>query len=163
MADFETGLTQDGQLFIAALTEYRSGQFSKAETSLRKILRRNPRHAGALHYLGAIAGQYQKTDQAILLVKKACEIDGSDADAAKTLGLLYVSEKKLDLAIENFKAATELKPNFVDAWICLGGAYLELGQLENSERASLRALEIDPASTDARQNLATRYFFGKEY
>jgi len=163
MEEFEIGLTHDDQLFVAALTDYRSGQFSKAETAFRKILSRNPRHPGSLHYLGAIAGQYQKTDQAIILVKKALEIDRSDADAAKTLGLLYLSKKKLDLAIENFKTATELKPKFLDAWTCLGGAYLKSGQLGDSEKASLRALEIDPASIDARQNLATKYFFEKEY
>jgi tetratricopeptide (TPR) repeat protein len=71
---------------------------------------------------------YERGDieHAILLLKKALEINPKYANAYNGLGYIYGARKNYDQAIQNFTKAIEYYPTFWDAYLRRGRIYLEI-------------------------------------
>jgi Tfp pilus assembly protein PilF len=66
-------------------------------------------------------------------------------------------------AITAYQAILAAHPEATTAWINLGNAQEKLGQHEEAEASFRKALQIDPASRDALNNLAWLLFEEKRY
>jgi len=95
---------------------------------------------------------------------KALSLDDSLAEAHTALGsvkLFY--EWDWAGAERAFERAFALNPNYVDAYHWSSHLKMVQGRREESLRASLRALELDPLSTQMGIHLAWHYLMARQY
>src|SRR3990170_7860011 len=81
----------------------------------------------AYYYLGSIALDQQKTDEAIELLKQATTIERSDSDAWYLLGTAYRQSGKLDEAVDALAQAVLFVPDFTEAYEQMALVYDEKG------------------------------------
>lgn len=100
----------------------------------------------------------------VLLLLSGCSLpkiiilhDPLSADEHIRLGNIYASQGKDDLAREQYRAATEQDAKHVKAWTLLGELSFRLGDLKQSEKAYVKALDLDPKNGDILNNLAWVY------
>ena len=136
--DFELGAVFDKQK-----------RFADAEAAFRRVLAREPDHAGALNYLGyMLADRGERLDESVAFLKKALEIEPDNGSFLDSLGWAYYKTNRLDLASENLKrAAEQLKTNSViqDHY---GDVLFKLARYTEAIDAWTRALAGDSDSID---------------
>jgi serine/threonine protein kinase len=94
-------------------------------------------------------------EQAESLLKKAIELDPTNAEAFFNLGKLYTSKKKYARAIHAYDKATDLDPSSPDAFFNLGFIYYGKKDYAKAEAMFLKVTELQPAYLDeAYVNLA---------
>ena len=101
-------------------------------------------------------------ETAIVLYERTIKLNPSFAPAYNNLGLLY-REAGLD-PVEiawYFKSAIDIDPKFEDAYINLGKAYYSLNYFDLAERYTIKALELNPSSQQAKLSLAWIYLLGR--
>lgn len=89
----------------------------------------------AHYYVGTIALDQQRPDEAITHLKQAVIIDRTDADAWYQLGAAYIEGGSLDEAIAALSRAVLFVPNFADAYEKLAVAYDRKGLVPESRYA----------------------------
>ena len=75
------------------------------------------------------------------------------------LGIAYESENNLTLAEQHLKDATRGRP---DAWFFLGNVYFRQERYDDAEKAYHTAIAKQPASAEARNNLAWLLYIRKK-
>jgi len=103
-----------------------------------------------------------EAEKAISLYEKVLDLNPSFAPAYNNLGLIY-REAGLD-PIEvawYFKSAVDIDPKFEEAYVNLGKAYYVLNYFDLAERYTLKALELNPDSGQAKLSLGWIYLLGK--
>lgn len=68
------------------------------------------------------------------------------------LGSAYYANGQLAVALEELTLASEIHPRYAPAWYMLGLVYMDLKEDAEAERAFKKALDLDPASSEARNN-----------
>jgi len=81
----------------------------------------------AYYYLGSVALEQKKPDEAIEPLKLATSIERSDSDAWYLLGTAYLQSGKLDEAVDALRQAVLFVPDFTEAYEQLALAYDEKG------------------------------------
>lgn len=79
------------------------------------------------------------------------------------LGMSSYMAKNYSEAIANFFIASQLAPNEPKVWNALGLAYMEVQENSKSERAFLKALQVDKNYTEAKLNLGILYYRQANY
>ena len=106
----------------AALEHHRAGRLAQAKVLYQQILQTEPDHPDALHYLGAIASNEGRHQQAVELIGRAASIRPSRSmhynlgNAFKALGRLEEAEQRL-------LTAKQLAPENVDVYVYLAQLY----------------------------------------
>jgi tetratricopeptide (TPR) repeat protein len=111
------------------------------------------------------ASEYaQKGDmeEAIKLYEKVLKLNPNFAPAYNNLGLAYreIGLDPVEVAWY-FKNAIDVDPKFEDAYINLGKSYYGLGHFDLAEHYTLKALELNPSSAQAKLSLGWIYLLGK--
>ena len=137
-----------------------SGDFTKAESELRLLLRTVPNNAHALNLLGIICAQQKRESEAETLFKQAIAIQPDFAGAHASLGLLYVQMGKNDLAIAPLQEALRLDPGRSDArtvlvsvWRDQAHAAAQQNELEKALALLLDARKVNPGDADLQYDL----------
>ena len=73
-----------------ALEHHRAGRLDQAEMLYRRILERQPANPEALYFLGVLAHQAGRNDEAIELIEKAHREGGARAQSLNSLGMAYL-------------------------------------------------------------------------
>ena len=131
-----------------ALSHHQNGRLREAEELYHQILRTEPEHADALHYLGLIAHQQGCRETAVELMTRAIEKEPRRAVYFVHLGQLWEASGELDQAIANYRKAASLDPGLEAAFHKLGDALLKRGQLAEAAASYGRALSIQPESPE---------------
>ncbi|MBI5033152.1 MAG: tetratricopeptide repeat protein [Chloroflexi bacterium] len=76
----------------------------------------NPQLETVNYQLGVLYSQQQKYAQATTALKRALEINGTDADAHFALGIVYQNTSDYSSAIKEFAEALRYTPDFVEAY-----------------------------------------------
>jgi tetratricopeptide (TPR) repeat protein len=142
------------QVFADARRHHQAGRLADAELLYRKILAAEPRHAGGLHLLGAIAHQTGREAAAAALMEQAIAIDGGVADYHFHLGNVYGRLGLPEQAVGCFRRAIALRPELAEAHSNLGYALAQLGDLEEAAACCRRAIVLRPDFPLAHYNLA---------
>ena len=143
------------QAFELALQHHRAGRLAEAEALYRQILAVDPRHADALHLLGALAHQVGRNDVAVGLIRQAIAVNPDYPEAYNNLGVALRDHGQLDEAIASYRRAIALRPDYSDAHNNLGTAMRDRGQLDEAIASCRQAIAYQPNSPEAHNNLGT--------
>ncbi len=133
----------EDQIFQAAMFDHQSGRVREAERGYRDVLARDPRHAGALGYLGLLAHQSGHSDEGIALLKKAIAAEKRNPDLRYNLACMFADIGRDDEAILENRKAIELKPNYIAAHGNLSALLLLSGQIDEALAATVRGLKVE--------------------
>jgi predicted O-linked N-acetylglucosamine transferase (SPINDLY family) len=127
----------------------------KRKKLYQRILRADPEHADALHYLGLIAHQLGRSETAVGLITRAIEKEPERAVYFVNLGQVWEASGALDKAIANYRKATLLDPGLEAAFHKLGDGLLKQGQLAEAAASYGRALTIQPDTPQTINSLGS--------
>jgi len=142
------------QAFELALQHHRAGRLAEAGKLYQEILKVQPNHPGALHFLGVTAHQAGQHELAAQWICGAIALDPTNAAAHGHLGEAYRALGRLEEAITSYARALELNPESPEAHNNLGAAQIELGRMDAATVAIGRALQLNPDFAPAHFNLA---------
>ena len=158
---FETALKVDGTNFDALnglLTLYaRTQEVDKAHARIDQALASFPNNA-SLHYLKAQAFGFQhNVPSAEAELKKALEFDSNYMPAYSALGALYINSKQEDRAITEYQKIIALRPENATPYTLIGILEDQRKNYDAAIENYRKALEKDPNSVIAANNLAWLY------
>ena len=100
--------TKAEDIYAAAISHYRKGEFVQAENLCRLALSRDPRHLRSLVLLGDVVQQGGRNKLAVKLLGQALELDRTDAAAHDNIAIAYQALGRLDEAVAHFTHAMAL-------------------------------------------------------
>jgi 2-polyprenyl-3-methyl-5-hydroxy-6-metoxy-1,4-benzoquinol methylase/Flp pilus assembly protein TadD len=103
---FQAAKAED--IYAAAISHYRKGEFVQAENLCRLALNREPRHLRSLVLLGDVVQQGGRNKLAVKLLNQALELDRTDAAAHDNIAIAYQALGRRDEAVAHFTHAMAL-------------------------------------------------------
>lgn len=138
--------------FQSALQFHQQGRFSEAAESYQAILRRNPKHADALHFLGLIYYQTGNPQAALTLIGQALAIRPGYTEALNNQGITLHALQRYPEALSAYQKALRLRPAQADVLYNCGNALKEMQRYDEALSAYQSALKLHPAYIDALTN-----------
>ncbi|MBF0229555.1 MAG: tetratricopeptide repeat protein [Desulfamplus sp.] len=148
-------------------------EYDAAEKALHDAVECSPSLAEAYVLLGGICLQRNDLEGCLRYNKYATKARAGFAEGYANIGFVLLQlidgkdekadEEKLDLAIKNLQKAVIHNAKFVQAYTTLGNAYLMKGLVDESIKANLQAVRIQPEFPISHNNLAVGYLQKKEY
>jgi TolB-like protein/Flp pilus assembly protein TadD len=116
---------------------------------------------GAYGYIAPLEGR-RKAEEA---ARKALALDEDLAEAHAVLGLAYTYfvPSNFSLGDRELRRAIELSPSLAVAHLYLGLSLVRQGRLDESLEESLKAFKLDPLSSIIARQLASPYYFRRDY
>jgi 2-polyprenyl-3-methyl-5-hydroxy-6-metoxy-1,4-benzoquinol methylase/Flp pilus assembly protein TadD len=100
--------TKADDIYAAAISHYRKGEFVQAENLCRLALSRDARHLRSLVLLGDVVQQGGRNKLAVKLLSQALELDHTDAVAHDNIAIAYQALGRSDEAVAHFTHAMAL-------------------------------------------------------
>jgi tetratricopeptide (TPR) repeat protein len=97
------------------------------------------------------------TEQAMLALERAVEINPSLAESHINLGNIYLKKDRIKDAIGEYETALEIDPDNAKTCNNLGNAYTKQGRLNDAISQYTHSIEMEPNFTEAYRNLANAY------
>ncbi|MDH3197258.1 MAG: alkaline phosphatase family protein [Candidatus Krumholzibacteria bacterium] len=129
------------------------GEYLKAIEEYRRAIALRPDFPAAYNNMGVCYGKLKRYDEAEAAILKALELNPRDYFAMNNLAVMHIERGQLSKAIEVCRRAVAMEPGYVNGHVTLGGAYAMNRQFDLAEAAFRRALELDPQSAAATENL----------
>lgn len=142
------------QILDGAIREYRAGNRPKAKAIFGDVLREDAENAAALHFLGVIAFEEGKPDEAVALMREAVEKNATIPLFHGNLGEIYRKLGRLEEAVAACQRAVAIHPVYPEAMNTLGAAHLARGEFDEAEAALRKAIEYKPDFAPAHAALA---------
>ena len=120
--------------FFDARIRLAKGNADEAISLLQRVVKDDPKFAGAHHFLGVAFMQKHQTLQAQGAFTEAVKLNPNLPESRTALAGIHLAEGSLDLAIEQAQAAIQLNPRNVQAAIISGDAYLRKGDFAKSKQ-----------------------------
>jgi tetratricopeptide (TPR) repeat protein len=131
-------------LFQLGFLKHELGRPEEALDFMEKVIRINPDHAQALNFVGyTLTEQGRDLDRALILIKKALEIEPENGYFLDSLAWLYFKTQKLDKAWEAISRAVTIQGQDPVIWDHYGDIASSLGKKEKAREAYQRALELE--------------------
>ncbi len=149
---------KENVLFTRGAMLERQKRFDEAEAQFRKVIELNPKHAGALNYLGyMLADRNVRLDEAYQLVKQALDLEPDNGAYLDSLGWVFYRQGKLDQAEGLLQRAVQQQPD-PTVHDHLGDVYLKEGKIREAIaqwQASLKEFKAQPPSAEDPDELAS--------
>ncbi|BCZ79370.1 hypothetical protein PTKU64_30450 [Paraburkholderia terrae] len=139
-------------LLNTALAHHQASRLAEAKAIYDQILRANPRHSDALHFLGLLACQIQQHEAGITLMRQSIAIL-PNAIYYNNLGNALREHGQLKQAIDGYREAVTLNPEYAEAHNNLGNALREDRQPDAAMHSCAQAIELRPGYAEAYNNL----------
>ena len=136
------------------LRAHQAGRLAEAERHYRRLLAQQPKHPGALHYMGLLAFQAQRYDIAVQLIGLSIAEKADDPTAHVNLGNALAMLARVADAEAAFRRAIALDPGLADAWFNLGNILREQQRFADADTAYRRVIALRPNHVGALKNLA---------
>jgi tetratricopeptide (TPR) repeat protein len=150
----QSGLCAGLLLALGALSWQRAWAYESEETLWTDTLARNPTCSVVYNGLGVDLEQKGEVDKAIVLYRKALEIEPDYAQAHYNLGVALAKKGDLDGAIAQYQAALKINPNYAVVHNNLGVALYQKSRVDEAVFHFQEALRLNPHYVDAQVNLA---------
>jgi predicted O-linked N-acetylglucosamine transferase (SPINDLY family) len=135
-------------------TLYDQQRWAEAADAFRQSLARNASDATVWTALGAAEHALGRFDAAQESYEQSQRLAPDDVHVTTRYALLASQRGNPRRGIEIIHQVLAREPLLAPAWLVLGNSQRLLDQLSAAESAYRRAIEIEPASRDARYNLA---------
>jgi tetratricopeptide (TPR) repeat protein len=137
-----------------ALIAYHSGQFEECQSILQGLFASGSRTAAALNLSGWCYQKQGKHAEAVESLKQS--INAAPAEETNYLDLIkiLIEQRSLPRALEVAKQATQTFSGSFDAFEAKGLVETEMTDFTAAVQSYTRALEIDPANSDALLGVA---------
>ncbi|MFA5085001.1 MAG: tetratricopeptide repeat protein, partial [Candidatus Omnitrophota bacterium] len=125
-----------------------------AVSELRQAIKLDPKFSDAYNYLGYMyAEQGSNLDEAIVLIKKAIELEPDNGAYIDSLGWAYFQDGMTDEALTELEKAVKLEPD--DPTVCdhLGDVYFKKSFKDKARAQWERSLKLDPKQDKVREKL----------
>ena len=139
------------QLLTQAYSLHHNGKFAEAEILYRQLLTAQPRQPDALHLLGLLCYQTNRTLDAIAWLEQAVSISPKNTDYLHNYGRALNAAGRSDEAIRSYQKALSLTPKDLDLQINMGNAYLQLGRFEEAAGYYRRLVKIRSLNADTKE------------
>jgi tetratricopeptide (TPR) repeat protein len=139
-------------LLERAVAFHRQGDLASARRAYDEIIAIYPRHADALHLRGVVAAQTNDPARAAELIRRAVDIDPTNAAAHSNLGAALHGLKDLDGALAAFDRAVALQSGFAQALFLRGNVLHELRRLDAALASYDAAIAINRHFAEAYSN-----------
>ncbi len=141
-----SGFLED-TLFRQALGHHQAGRLRDAEAGYREVLGANPRHAGALGYLGLLAHQSGHSDAGIDLLRKAIASDKRNPEPHYNLARVLSDCGRDDDAIVHNRKVLEIAPDYPGAHTNLAALLLLHGKSAEALAIAVKGLQLDDSAS----------------
>ncbi|BAY62225.1 TPR repeat-containing protein [Calothrix brevissima NIES-22] len=138
----DTIVRERSQFIQQANNLYSQGNFSGAEESLRKFLKRFPDDAFGHYQLGNVLFRQNRSDEAISAYQEAIRLKPKYALAYNGIGIVHASQSHWDDAISQYRKALEINPTYGDALTNLALALWQLNKKDEAIASLKKALDI---------------------
>jgi tetratricopeptide (TPR) repeat protein len=136
-----------------AFQHHQDGNLPEAVRLYGEILAEHPNCAPAWHFLGLIAHQAGKCDQAIGNIRRAVELIPDYVDAHRNLGVVLHDFGQYREAVLSFRRVLDFQPNNAEVNDLLGFSYYLLGEWSAAMSCYQRALSLEPNNVAACNHL----------
>lgn len=152
----------EGQdLFTKAKGFLAAKDTARAVVTFQDALKAGQKTADCNYYLGAIAFNQGKLDDAIRYLSSAVKINDEHVDALIALGDAYIAKGDATNAVAQYKRAAKIAPKDCRVPLAFGVALVELNQLDGPDGAIVqltRAKECDPNNAQVYVALGDAYY-----
>ena len=138
--------------FVEAVAAHRNGQMQRAQALYMLILATQPRHIGALHFLGVLHYQTGNPERALNLLDKAIAIYPDDPSAHSNRGNALRLLGDVLGAYDSYDRAVQLQADHADALYNRGCVALQLGRAEQALTDFQAAQQQQPDNTAVLNN-----------
>ncbi len=139
--------------FSQAFLLHEKGQFERAETLYKSVIKIQPRHFDSLQLLGYLAFQTGRHELAIKLISQAIAINPNFASTYCNIGLALQALGRFDEALANYDKAIALQINFFEAHNNRGNVLKDLKRYDDALLAFEKAIALQPNFAEAANNL----------
>ena len=133
-------------LFRQALHHHQSGRLRVAEVGYRDVLAIDPRHSGALGYLGLLAHQSGHSEAGIDLLKKAIVADKRNPEPHYNLARVLSDCGRDGDAVAHNRKALEIAPDYPGAHNNLGALLLLHGRPADALAVTAKGLQFEDSA-----------------
>jgi protein O-GlcNAc transferase len=130
--------------FEQAVALHQQQKLADAERIYRQVLQQQPNHFGALHHLGVIALDTQRTEQGADLIRKAIGLNATVGIAHCNLGKALLDLKRPKEALASCDKAIALAPDLAMAHNNRGKALFDLRRLQDAVASYDEAITLKP-------------------
>ena len=130
------------------------GMLAEAEAEARELLTFCHDSSELYQVFGEILICQKLPEEAIIVFRKAMELDPENIMAMGMLAHLLGDREQLLKAIQKMVQKIKASAGFADCWNSLGRLHGLAGQFEDAQKAFRKALDLNPKFSDARINLA---------
>ncbi len=136
-----------------SVDSHQAGRLEEAELGYQKILRVNPNHADANHFLGLIAHHFERFETAVELISLAIKTKPRIAAFHFNLGLALQQQELWGKASKAFRQAQKINPGHSEALANLGQVLHKTENLDEAITSLHQSLAIRPDNIIALNNL----------
>jgi Flp pilus assembly protein TadD len=136
----------------AGMANERTGNYAGAVRAYNRGLAVEPDNVELLNSLGFALFQQGKSDEAVVALEKALDVDPRHWKAHNNMALASIDIGEFELAEAHYRESLAIEPQPA-IYNDLGYVLERQGMLEEATDAYRQSLELDPASASARYNL----------
>jgi tetratricopeptide (TPR) repeat protein len=133
---------------------FRSGELSQAESICKQILAEFPSCSDAFYLLGLTAFGQKQTEDGIIYLSKAIEINPQVSLYYYNFSLQLKNENRLEQALITGRQAANLEPGSVPILLNIGEIFQLLGQTKEAIEVYSKVIELSPSDVDLMYKLS---------
>jgi tetratricopeptide (TPR) repeat protein len=135
-----------------AVKFHTSGELDQAQQAYQDILKCSPDHFDALHLLGVLRHQQNRSAEALELLEAALRRFPSSADALSNRGIVLKGLERYEEALASCNSALLIKPDHIDALSNRAQVLLRLQRFAEALESADAALALKPSHIPALNN-----------
>jgi protein O-GlcNAc transferase len=139
-------------VFAEGFAMHRLGKVADAKRLYKQVLRKQPRHFDALHFLGLLEAQSGHPERAERSIREALTYNPNSADAYSNLAMVLAGLGRFEDAIASYDKALGIRPQYANALNGRGNALQATRQFDKALSSYEMALAIEPQFVIAHYN-----------
>lgn len=136
-----------------AVQAHRAGDLASAGRLYRAVLKQDPTQVDALQYLGVIAMQCGRFDEAVRTIGQAVDLSPDDPHMHANLGNALLQLGDIGMALEHYESALAIDPNLIEVRRNLAMALLAQDRASDALREIMKAASQAPRSLEVQVTL----------
>jgi tetratricopeptide (TPR) repeat protein len=135
----------------------KEGRSDEAVKTMQKLLKKNPKHVGALNFIGYLwAERGTNLDQAENYVRQALKLKPNDPFITDSLGWILFKRGRLRDSLQTLEQAFALRPDESVIADHLGDCLVKLGRIQDARKYYEIALKLGPEKDADRKKLESK-------